>query len=358
MTAAAAPDAIPARPRRRVGLMLSLPLLLVAGGLGYWLTGGRYEVTDNAALHEVRIAVASDLSGRVVSSAVADGAAVKAGDVLFQVDPEPYRIALDQARAAVAAARLQVEGLKGGYAAAVQQAKVAADDAAFLADELARQQELSAKGVATESALDAARNAARKAEEAAQLAQIAVANAKAALGGNPDLPTDEHPAVTAAVAAQDRAAYNLALTTVKAPADGVLYQATSFKPGQMVTASAPLFVLVETGDVWVDANFKETQLAGIAPGQPATVTFDLDADTRLSGTVEAIGAGTGSEFSLLPAQNATGNWVKVTQRVPVRIRLDHPDQALKLVSGMSGTVKVDTGRSRSLSDLVSFLPGM
>jgi membrane fusion protein (multidrug efflux system) len=358
MTAAVSPDAIPARPRRRYGLMISVPLLLVVGGIGSWLTGGRFESTDNANLHDVRISMASDLSGRVVTSNVADGASVKSGDLLFQVDPVPYQIAVDQAKAAVAAARLQVEGLKGVYAAAVQQAKVAEDDAAYQQDELNRQQALSSRGVATSSALDAAKNTARKAAEAAQLADIAVANAKAALGGNPDIKTDDHPAVTAAVAAEERAEYNLALTTVKAPADGVLYQATSFKPGQMVNASSPLFVLIETGDVWVDANFKETQLGGISAGQAATVTCDIDPGHKLSGKVEAIGAGTGSEFSLLPAQNATGNWVKVTQRVPVRVRLDHPEDALKLVAGMSCNVSVDTQRTRSLADLVSFIPGL
>ena len=356
MSATAVLDA-PARPRRRIWLMLSLPPLLVLGGIGTWLTGGRYEATDNANLHDVRISVVSDLTGRVMTSNVTDGATVRAGDVLFQVDPAPYKIAVDQARAAVAAARLQVEGLKGAYAAAVQQAKVAADDAAFQQDELDRQTQLSARGVQTASALDAAKNAARKASDAAQLAEIAVANAKAALGGNPDIPTDDHPAVSAALAALDRAEYNLSLTTVSAPADGLVYQATSFRPGQMVTAATPLFVLVETGDVWVDANFKETQLAALNPGQPATVTCDIDPSRQLSGKVEAIGAGTGSEFSLLPAQNATGNWVKVTQRVPVRIRLDHPEQAQKIVAGMSCAVSVDTGRSRSLSDLVAFLPG-
>ncbi len=357
MSATAVLDVAPTRPRRRLWLMLSLPVLLLAGGLGYWLTGGRYESTDNANLHDVRISVVSDLTGRVVSSSVTDGAVVKAGDVLFQVDPAPYKIAVDQAKAAVAAARLQVEGLKGMYATTVQQAKVAADDAAFQQDELDRQTALSSRGVQTASALDAARNTARKATDAAKLAEIAVANAKAALGGNPDIPTDDHPAVSAAVAALDRAAYNLSLTTVTAPGDGLLYQATSFRPGQMVSAAAPLFVLIETGDVWIDANFKETQLAALTAGQPATVTCDIDPGHKLAGKVEAIGAGTGSEFSLLPAQNATGNWVKVTQRVPVRVRLDHPETALKLVAGMSCSVAIDTGRSRSLSDLLSVLPG-
>ena len=357
MSATAVLDAAPARPGRRLWLMLSVPVLLVAGGLGYWLTSGRYESTDNAALHDVRISVVSDLTGRVVSSSVTDGAQVKLGDVLFQIDPQPYKIAVDQAKAAVAAARLQVEGLKGMYAAAMQQAKVAADDAAFQQDELTRQTALSSRGVQTASALDTAKNTARKASDAAKLAEIAVTNAKAALGGDPAMPTDQHPAVTAAVAAQERAEYNLSLTTVTAPGDGLVYQATSFRPGQMVTATTPLFVLIETGDVWVDANFKETQLTALTAGQAAIVTCDIDPGHKLAGKVEAIGAGTGSEFSLLPAQNATGNWVKVTQRVPVRVRLDHPEQALKLVAGMSCSVAVDTGRSRSLSDLFSFLPG-
>ena len=357
MSATAVLDAAPARPRRRLWLMLSLPVLLVAAGLGYWLNGGRFESTDNANLHDVRISVVSDLTGRVVSSSVTDGARVKAGDVLFQVDPQPYKIAVDQAKAAVAAARLQVEGLKGMYAAAVQQAKVATDDAAYQQDELDRQTALSSRGVQTASALDAAKNTARKATDAAKLAEIAVTNAKAALGGDPERPTDQHPAVAAAVAAQEQAEYNLSLTKVTAPGDGLLYQATSFRPGQMVTATTPLFVLIETGDVWVDANFKETQLTALTAGQVATVTCDIDPGQKLPGKVEAIGAGTGSEFSLLPAQNATGNWVKVTQRVPVRVRLDHPEDALKVVAGMSCSVAVDTGRSRSLSDLFSFLPG-
>ena len=156
----------------------------------------------------------------------------------------------------------------------------------------------------------------------------------------------------AALAAREQAQYKLNLTQVKAPADGLVYQATSFKTGQFVTAGTALFTLLPAGDVWVEANFKETQLAEIKPGEAATVTFDVLEGVKFQGHVDAIGAGTGSEFSLLPAQNATGNWVKVTQRVPVRVILDNPAQAGQIVSGMSASVSVDTGVTRSWSDLL------
>ncbi|MEO8243770.1 MAG: HlyD family secretion protein [bacterium] len=349
----AAPPAPVAKPkRRRFGLMLALPVVLLAGGAVYWVNGGQTESTENANLHQARINVASDLGGRIVSVGVEDGKMVAKGDVMFQVDPEPYRLALLQADTAVAQARLQVAQLKGAYEAAVAQYKVASDDSKFLTDELNKQLELSTRGVSTGTALDTARNAARRAGEQADLAKVAVDNATAALGGDPAISTDRHPAVQAALAAQEQAKYRLGLTEVKAPMNGLVYQATSFKAGQFVSAGAALFTLLPEGDIWVDANFKETQLAGVKAGAEATVTFDVDPGHKIKGHVDAIGAGTGSEFSLLPAQNATGNWVKVTQRVPVRITLDNMSDASLIVSGMSATVSVDTGVTRSWSDLI------
>lgn len=339
------------RNRRRL-LMISLPVLIVLGAGVYWVNGGRYESTDNAYFHQARISIASNLSGRLVAVNVTDGQVVKAGTVMFTVDPEPYKLALRQANIAVDAARLQVEQVKGAYQAALAQEKVAEDDARYQTDQLARQQALSAKGVGTGSDLDAARNTARRAEETAAVAKIAVANARIALGGDPTIATDNHPAVKAAMAARDQAAYQLSLTEVKAPADGTVYQATSFKPGQYLTAGVALFAFLPSNEIWVEANFKETQLTNLAVGQAAKVTFDVDPGHPVSGHVDAIGAGTGSEFSLIPAQNATGNWVKVTQRVPVRIVLDHPDTTSPVVSGMSASVAVDTGVTRSWSDLV------
>lgn len=355
---AVAPAPVVKPKRRRWGLILSLPLVLLAGGAAYWVSGGRYESTENANMHQSRINIASDLGGRVVAVSVADGKTVTKGTVMFQVDPEPYRLALLQADTAVQTARLQVQQLKGAHAAAVQTYKVAEDDSKFQSDELQRQIALSTKGVGTGTQLDAVRNTARRAGEQASLAQVAVTNAEAALGGDPDIAIEKHPTVLTALAAREQAQYRLGLTEVKAPADGLVYQATSFKPGQFVTPGTPLFTLLPVGDVWVEANFKETQLAYVKAGEAATVTFDVLAGVKFKGHVDAIGAGTGSEFSLLPAQNATGNWVKVTQRVPVRVVLDNPADAAQIVSGMSASVAVDTGQTRSWSDLVpGFLTG-
>ena len=349
MTAETAP--MSAAPARRRLLMLSLPLALAIGAAGWWVMGGRHESTDNAYFHQARITIASDISGRVTQVGFTDGQVVKTGDLLFAVDDQPYRLALAQADIAVDQARLQVAQLKGAYQAALTQEKVATDEATYQAEQLTRQQALSDKGVGTASALEEAQNTARRAEETAAVARLTAENALTALGGDAAIAVDAHPTVAAALAARDQAAYRLSLTQVTAPDDGVVYQAASFKPGQYLTAGQGLFAFLPKGQVWVEANFKETQLAHIAPGQAAEVTFDVDAAHPVTGHVEAIGSGTGSEFALIPAQNATGNWVKVTQRVPVRIVLDDLG-ALPVVSGMSAEVSVDTGQSRSFADLI------
>lgn len=339
---APAPAVKPARRLRKTMLMLSVPLLLVAGIGGWWLTGTGQESTENAYLHQARISVAPTVGGRVVAVNVRELQPVKAGDLLFQVDPQPYELAVAQAEAAVNAARLQVEQLKSTLAQAEAQASLAADDASYQADELARQEALSGKGVTSTSALDEFRHASQQAREKAEVARLTADTARAALGGDPKAATDDHPAVRAALAELDRARYNLSVTRVTAPADGLIYQASSFHEGVMLAAGQAVFALVETGDAWVEANFKETQLADIAPGQSAEIVFDAAPGKAFTGTVEAIGAGTGAEFSLLPAQNATGNWVKVTQRVPVRIKLDDAAGAAALASGLSAEVTVDT----------------
>lgn len=339
---AAEAPARPARSLRKTLLMLSVPLLLVAGAGGWWLTGADQESTENAYLHQARISVAPTVGGRVVSVSVKELQPVKAGDLLFQVDPQPYELAVAQAEAALNGARLQVLQLKAALAQAEAQSTLAADEATYQEGELTRQVGLSGKGVTSTSALDETRHASRQARERAEVAKLTAGAALAALGGDPDAATDDHPAVRAAIAELERAQYNLSVTRVTAPADGVIYQAASFHEGVMLAAGQPVFSLVETGEAWVDANFKETQLGDIAQGQLAEIVFDAAPGQTFRGTVEAIGAGTGAEFSLLPAQNATGNWVKVTQRVPVRISLDDPAGAAKLASGLSAEVTVFT----------------
>lgn len=332
------------KPRawRKTALMLALPLALALGVGGWWLSSGGSESTENANLHQPRISVAPTVGGRVVAVNVHELQSVSAGDLMFQVDPEPYALAVAQAEAAVSAARLQVEQLRAAYTQAEAQAALTAEDAHFQADELARQQALSGKGVASTSTVDEFIHTSRQARQRADVAQLTADAARAALGGDPEAAVDDHPAVRAALAELDRARYNLAMTKVIAPADGIVYQAASFRQGVMIAAGQPVFALVETGEAWVDANFKETQLADLAAGQTAEIVFDAAPGQTFTGKVEAIGAGTGAEFSLLPAQNATGNWVKVTQRVPVRIRLDDPAAAANLASGVSAEVTVDT----------------
>lgn len=336
---------------KRVALMIAVPLALAIAGGYVWLTGGRYQETDNANLKQARITITSEIPGRIVSLNVHDNQEVKAGEVLFEVDPEPYRIALEQADAALAAARIGVEQLRAGYSQALAQERAKAAEVAYLESELKRARALNGKGVGSQSSLDTAQRDLDKARDEHQAAVESVTGALAALGGDAGIATDDHPSVLAALAARDRAAYQLSQTTVKAPASGVTTQAASVKLGQYVSAGTSLFTLVETDDTWIEANFKETQLTNMKVGQEAEVVLDTFPDKPLKAVVEAIGAGTGAEFSLLPAQNATGNWVKVTQRIPVRLRLTEAEAELLMRTGMSATVSVDTGVSRSFASL-------
>lgn len=337
----------PRRGRRRL-IMLAVPVALLIGGGYVWLSGGRYQTTENANLHEARVSISSDLSGRVVEVDIADNKVVQAGDVLFKIDPQPYQIAVDEATAALSAARLKVEQTKAMYRQSVAQEAVARDNVDYRQTQFDRQNALSNRGVSAAANLDEAQFALLQAKEQLSAAEQSTQSVLASLGGNVDTPTDSHPSVEAAIAALDRAKYNLSLTTVRAPADGTIYQAASFRQGMFVGAGSPLFALVETNDVWVDANFKETQLANIRPGQSAEVSFDILPGKDFTAQVDAIGAGTGAEFSLLPAQNATGNWVKVTQYVPVRLHLTSTLPSEFDVSGASAKVTVDTKVQRQI----------
>jgi membrane fusion protein (multidrug efflux system) len=303
-------------------LMFGIPVILAAGGGWYFLTGGRYVETDNAYVHQAKVSVSADVAGRIVSVAVTDNQVVKAGDALFSIDAEPYRIALSQAEAALATARVNVEQLRVAFGTA--KAKLAAAQATLdiRQKEWDRMSNLREQGVTAESTLDDVRLALQQAKSTVSLEEQDVASATAALAGNPDIATDAHPAVVAALAARDNAARNLAKTDV-------------------VATGSTIATLVETGKTWIEGNFKETQLAGLMTGMPAEVSVDAFPGLKLKGHIDAIGAGTGAEFALIPAQNATGNWVKVVQRVPVHVTLDEvTDKPLR--TGMSAVISVDT----------------
>ena len=345
-------DAAPTTPTRRrwIALMLSVPLLIAAVGLYFWLTSGKTVSTDNAFIGAPTASVAPEISGKIVEVAVAENRIVKPGDLLFRIDPAPYRIAVMQAEAAAGNAQLQIAQMTGTAASkdadvANKQADIGAARASVILAQQSynRQAELMKRGFTTRAQLDAAQanlvsaQQAQIAASAAQRSAVETARAsRAMLGAGPD---GVNPLVEAAAASRAQAQLNLARTEVRAPIGGRVTGTDRLQVGNMATQSLPILSIVGTSGYWIEANFKETQLAKVRIGQRATVEIDALPGREFAAQVTGIGAGTGSEFSLLPAQNATGNWVKVTQRVPVRLMLlEKPD--LPLVTGWSAKVVV------------------
>ena len=352
-TIVSAPPPAAAKKKRsplRFLLMFGVPVVLIGGGAWFYLTGGRYIDTDNAYVQQAKVSISPDVAGRIISVAVTGNQVVKAGDTLFAIDPEPYRIALSQADAALSAARVNVEQLRVGLAVAKAKLDAARATLDVRQTDWDRKTALQTQGVTAVSSLDDARLALQSAQSSVALEEQDVANATAALGGDPDIATDDHPAVLAAAAARENAARNLDKTTVVAPADGIISQVASLNVGQFVATGSTIATLVETANTWVDANFKETQLTGMAVGMPAEISVDAYPGAMLAGHVDSIGAATGAEFALIPAQNATGNWVKVVQRIAVRIVLDDTEENANLLrAGMSAAVKIDTKPEGSAS---------
>ena len=329
----------------RMALMAIVPLALVIGGGWVWLTGGRYEETDNAYAQQTQVSISSDVSGRILTVGVKENQSVAAGDTLFTLDPEPFQIAVDQAQSALSKVRLDVEQLKVGYQTATATLKSARDTLRIQQELYDRRAILADKGVTSSNSLDELKLSLVQAQSAVTMAEKKVDNARAALGGNPDIKTDAHPLVRQALADLHLAERNLEKTTVKAPADGVINQIGTVNVGQYVKAGSEMATLFEVNDTWVDANYKETQLTHMRVGMPAKVEFDAYPDATFAAHVASISSGTGAEFALIPAQNATGNWVKVVQRVPVRIEFDDltTKDGQPLRSGLSANVSIDTG---------------
>jgi membrane fusion protein (multidrug efflux system) len=336
---------------KRFLLLVGVPAVAVAAGLALWLQGGRYEETENAYVKAHMIAVTADVSGRVMEVGVRDNEPVAAGALLFRIDPVPFELAVARAEAQMGVVRTEIEGLRAEYRVALADATEAEERIGFLARQLERQARLKERGMGLESSYDEARHNLEAARRRLESARERAARVLAALGGDARLPVDSHPSFLAARAARDAGRDELARVRVVAPAAGIVSN-MRLQPGERVERGVPVFSVIESRPVWIEANFKETQLTHMREGQEVTVVADAYPDAKWRGRVSTIAPATKAEFALLPAQNSSGNWVKVVQRVPVLIALDSfPDGQTPLRAGMTVTARVDTGHVRSLSAL-------
>jgi membrane fusion protein, multidrug efflux system len=340
----------PLRQRLRLPLMLLGPLVVLIGTGWWYLTSGRFVSTDDAYVQAARTMITTDISGRVVEVAVRDNQRVSKGDVLFRIDDRPYRIAIEEAKAQLAAARLQVQAMKATYRQKLAEQKGAEDTLDYQQREFERQRQLATAGVSSRATYDQVQNALQTARMKVTSSQSDAANMLAQLGGNPDLPVDDHPTVQRAQAALEKAQLDLSYTVVRSSESGIVTKVDQLQVGSYVTASQPVFAMISK-KVWIEANFKETELTHMQPGQEATVEIDTYPGVEFHGKVESLSPGTGLTFSLLPPENATGNWVKVVQRLPVRIALEDPKNRL-LHAGLSASVEVDTHYRRPWLDWV------
>ena len=341
----------------RWALFALLPLALIAGG--YWyVTGGRVMSTDNAYVEADKVGISTDVSGMVKEIDVKNNQHVEDGQVLFRLDDLPFRLALERADAQVGVVRNDLNALKANYRDMQAQIKQAQDDIDYYDREFHRQQDLAAKNIASQQTFDAARRNWQNAQQKLASLNQQLAAIAANLNGDPNIPVEQHPRYRDAVAQRNEAARQLDHTVVKAPFAGIVTNVPSLAPGKYLQASMTAFYLVATDYVWVDSNPKETELTNVRPGQAVMVTVDTYPDVEWHGAVESISPAAAQEFSLLPAQNTSGNWVKVVQRIPMRVRLDTSNKNLPpLRAGMSVEVNVDTGHQRGLPQFLTALLG-
>ncbi len=342
---------------RRMFLLVVLPLLALAGGLIFYLNGGRYVTTDDAYVGAQKVLITPDISGKIINVAVKEGQTVSTGDIMFQIDPVPFQLALAQARAKLDDAKTSHDNLVANVKLYAQTIEIVNAGIALKQRDVDRKNSLVKSNAGSQLDLDNSGTALVTAQAQLQLVKMQNSTALNQLLGNPELPLEQFPAYMQAKAALDDAQRNLDLTTVRAPMNGVATQVDSIQLGRFVMAGAPVFSVIDTSKPWVDANPKESDFTYVAVGQPVTIEVDAFPDHVFKGTIGSLSPGTGAQFAILPPQNATGNFVKVVQRVPVRIYFDSNDKYVqKLKAGMSAYTTIDTGHRRSLAALLGFSP--
>lgn len=334
----------------RLIALIVVPALVVAGGLGIWLKGGRYASTENAYVKADLVKIAPEVTGTVLKVFVEDHQKIEAGDALLELDPEPFEIALAQAEAELDTARQHVETLRATLAEAGGSLIESQSKASYHQQRLQRHMALAKRGVVSTSKLDEIENDAKTSNDRVTMAERTVQRALAALGGDPNIPVDKHPRVRAKQAEVNAAKRALSRTKMIAPVGGVAANVT-VQVGEQIKAATPLFAIIADRRPWVEANFKETDLTHVVVGQKATIVLDIYPDQTWQAEVESISPATGAEFAILPPQNASGNWVKVVQRLPVKLRMLKKPGERPLRAGMTATVWIDTKRKRKLADL-------
>jgi membrane fusion protein, multidrug efflux system len=335
------------RKRVRGVLMLAAPIVVIIGSLYFYLTGGRYESTENSQLQTGLVLVSASVAGKVETVNVSENQLVRKGDVLFTVGNSSFLSAVAEAEAQLAAARTDVGALRADYQESLSQVRAAQAKLAYAQSEAGRQGSLLKEGISSKAQYDAAVLEVRTARDAIAAAQARSESLRANLPGDVDAPAEVQPEVRKAASQLEKVRISLNDTVVRAPIDGIVTKVHQLQPGSYVTPGKPVFMLAATR-FWVVANFKESQLRYMRVGQPARVRIDAFPDHELTGHVASFSPGTGNAFSILPAENATGNWVKVVQRLPVEIAIDKVPAGLPLHMGLSAEVTVDTGHVRHL----------
>ncbi len=345
------------RRYRRVLLLVVLPLMTLIGGLVFYLNGGRYVTTDDAYVGAQKVLITPDISGKIEKVVVREGQQVSEGDVLFEIDPVPFRLAERQAKATLDQAQTTYDNLVANIKIYGQMQALAQQGVDLKQRDVDRKATLAKSNFGSQLDLDNAGTALVTASAQLQYLKQQLSTAKTQLLGDPDLPLDQFPPYALAKAALAQAERNLDHTVMRAPMSGVATQVDQIQLGRFVVAGTPVFSIIDTAKPWVDANPKESDFTYVAVGQPVSIDVDAFPDHVFKGTVGSLSPGTGAQFAILPPQNATGNFVKVVQRVPVRIYFDSNDKYVqKLKAGMSAYTTIDTNHRRSLAALFGFSP--